>query len=97
VNYTITPTGTVIEPTTTIHPSPSMMAYDSDLVINVQSSINTDPALRGSNIRVSSNQGIITLDGTAANQLQIDAAIQSVKNMNGVRNVKSNIRISPTP
>lgn len=44
--------------------------------------------LSGSNLRVATQQGVVTIEGTVRNQAQMDAATDLVRRIDGVRDVR---------
>jgi osmotically-inducible protein OsmY len=64
---------------------------DIAIVKNIQGNIAKDNTLKGFNITPSSQQGIVTLDGTVDTQAQADAAVNDIKKVSGIKSVKSNI------
>lgn len=66
---------------------------DSGIISKAQSAIDTNPALTGEKITVTSYQGIVTLEGEVSDQSQINTAIETVKEIAGVVNVRSDLTI----
>jgi osmotically-inducible protein OsmY len=81
----------------TINPSAANVTLsDIDTVMKtkIQDKISQDSSLRDSNITVSIQQGIVTLDGTATSQSEVDTAVNDAKSIAFVKAVKSNILIN---
>jgi osmotically-inducible protein OsmY len=66
---------------------------DSGIISKAQTAIDTNPALTGEKITVTSYQGIVTLEGEVSEQSQISTAIDSVKDIPGVLNVRSDLTV----
>lgn len=66
---------------------------DTTISSNVQSNLDNDKMLSGTHIQASSKQGVVTLEGTADNQAQVDEAVKATKGITGVTNVKLNITV----
>lgn len=68
---------------------------NNDCVItsNVLSNINATNSLVGQAIRVSTVQGVVSLDGTVSNPSQVTEAIAQAKLVNGVVTVKSYLNV----
>jgi len=66
---------------------------DSGIISKAQTAIDTNSALTGEKITVTSHQGIVTLEGEVSEQSQINAAIETVKDIAGVLNVRSDLTV----
>lgn len=66
---------------------------DSGIISRVQTAIDTNPTLQGESITVTSNQGVVTLEGEVEDESQINTAIQIAKNTVGVLEVNSDITL----
>lgn len=81
--------------TTTI--STTSNSIDDDIVSAVYAKYNKDPALIGTTLTVSSQNGIVTVSGTVTAQSQADEASIAAKSINGVKDVRSNIIVTTNP
>lgn len=77
--------------TTTVH------NLDAEIVSNIYAKYAQDSALIGTDLTVSSQQGIIILEGNVTMQSQADEAIKVAKSIPGVSDVRSNIVIKTNP
>ena len=66
---------------------------DSGIISKAQTAIDTNPALAGEKITVTSYQGIVTLEGEVSDQSQIMTAIETAKEIVGVLSVRSDLTI----
>lgn len=66
---------------------------DSSIISRAQSAIELNPLLSGESITVSSNHGVVTLEGEVSNQSKIDIAVKIAKETSGVIEVKSDLTI----
>jgi len=66
---------------------------DGQIASDVQSKISSDPALLGKTLTVASNNGAVTLSGTADNDFQRTAAGSDAGQVEGVKTVINNIEI----
>ena len=60
----------------------------------IQQKLFGDKDVAAMTIQVETNNGVVTLGGTADNQAQADNAVKIAKTVSGVKEVKSNIKIS---
>lgn len=81
----------IIPPHHNSYPSP----IDSAITNKIQNLYEQNTILIGCDLRVVTNDGIVTLDGTVESQNQIDEANRVAESVNGVKNVVSNVSISP--
>jgi hypothetical protein len=66
---------------------------DSEITTQIQAMIMGNSSLLGANIRVITNDGNVTLEGTAASSKQADDAIKAAQSVYGVKSVTSNIQL----
>lgn len=67
------------------------MVDDSILVARVKSELLKSPLVRGLNVNVDVNLGIVYLNGVATAQREIDEAVRIARAVEGVRQVRSNL------
>ena len=60
----------------------------------IQQKLFGDKEIAAITIKVETNNGVVSLSGTADNQEQIDNAIKIAKSIKGVKSVKSTVKIS---
>lgn len=81
--------------TTTV--STTSSSIDDDIVTAVYAKYAKDPALIGTKLTVSSQNGIVTVSGTVTAQSQADEASIAAKSVTGVKDVRSNINVTTNP
>jgi hyperosmotically inducible periplasmic protein len=67
-------------------------ADDQMIARRAEREIAIHRGLDGSHLRVGSRDGIVTLGGTVASEIQKEAAIALVRNIDGVRDVRTNFQ-----
>jgi len=67
-------------------------ADDQMIARRAEREIAIHRGLDGSHLRIGSRDGIVTLGGTVASEVQKDAAIALVRNIDGVRGVRTDFR-----
>jgi len=70
---------------------------DDDIVSAVYAKYAKDPALIGTTLTVSSQNGIVTVSGTVTAQSQADEASIAAKSIAGVKDVRSTINVTTNP
>lgn len=60
----------------------------------IQQKLFGDKDVAAMGIKVETNDGVVTLSGSADNQVQADNAVSIAKSVAGVKEVKSNIKVS---
>lgn len=75
----------------------------SDIIITakikgmfIQQKLFTDKDIASMSIKIETNNGIVSLSGTADNQTQVNNAIKIAESISGVKKVKSTVQISNT-
>lgn len=68
---------------------------DSDLTKAAQDKLAQDATLKGTDIKVKTEDGVVMLEGSAGSQVQITEAITIVKSIPGVKEVKSTLTVTP--
>lgn len=70
---------------------------DRNLNNQIRTALKADTALReaGQQISLSSDDGVVTLDGTVATEKEKAELESRVKHMSGVKDVENNLRIAP--
>jgi hyperosmotically inducible protein len=76
--------------------SPSMWTSDDEITANIQQKNLHDPLLRNIDIKISTQNGIVTLNGNVDDENQVEEAVKNAKSVRGVKNVNSFIT-SVTP
>lgn len=69
---------------------------DESIAVNVKAKLAEDSSLRGLDITVISQDGVVILDGVVNTQAQIDSAINYAKSINGVKEVQSVLDLEST-
>ncbi|OZI61625.1 BON domain-containing protein [Bordetella genomosp. 11] len=79
-------------------PKQSVGEYASDTVVTtkVKAAIVADKSLSALDIAVETNNGVVTLTGTVASAAQSDAATHAARGVEGVKQVKNNLKVDPT-
>ena len=92
-------TKTTITTTTTTNINTTSAHNDNDdkIVSAIYTKYAKDPALTGTQITVTSQNGIVTLNGTVTGQAQADEAVIAAKSVNGVKDVRSAILVTTNP
>ena len=70
---------------------------DDDIVSAVYAKYAKDPALTGTGLTVSSQNGVVSVSGTLAAQSQADEASIAAKSIPGVKDVRSTINVITNP
>lgn len=68
---------------------------DGDIANDVQGRINADANLPNKQITVNANNGVVTLNGTAASDTERLSAANDAASVNGVKTVVNNIEVAP--
>lgn len=73
----------------------SVGEYASDTVVTtkVKAAIVADKSLSALDIAVETNNGVVTLTGTVASAAQSDAATHAARGVEGVKQVKNNLKV----
>jgi osmotically-inducible protein OsmY len=66
---------------------------DTAITTKVKSAIFNDPALRVGEINVETFRGIVQLSGFVGSQEEADRAVAVAQSVNGVKSVKSDMRV----
>lgn len=74
----------------------SSIISDDEITANIQQKILHDTLLHNVDIKISTQHGIVTLNGNVDNENQVDEAVRNAKSVPGVQNVNSYI-MSVTP
>jgi BON domain len=77
--------------------NPGSALNDADITTNVQARILGDVTLMGANIKVKTFNGVVTLEGTANSQEQVEAAEKIAKSVAGNKGVQSQITVQAAP
>lgn len=73
------------------------VASDSMITTELQAKLTNDSRLVGANITVVTQDGSVTLQGTATTREQMTIAIEAARTTPGVKTVKSNLTLSGSP
>ena len=66
---------------------------DTVITGKVKAALLADSNVKGTDISVETNQGDVTLSGTAASQAQIDDAVRIARGIDGVKNVENKLTV----
>lgn len=66
---------------------------DSTIIVEIKEKIAETPALNGQTINISSDKGIVTLEGIVSTHLHADTAVSVAKAAKGVKHVKNNLSV----
>jgi len=66
---------------------------DKTLQLRVQTSLNNATGVHGSDVTAEVSQAVVTLSGTVHSQAEVDAAIAAVRRVDGLKDVRSNLRV----
>lgn len=66
---------------------------DAALTTRVKAAIFDDPALRVTEIKVETFDGVVQLSGFVSSQAEINRAVQAVRGVNGVKSVRNDMRL----
>lgn len=92
-----TSTGPVTTPTTVTVTTTVDTGVDDRIVTAIYAKYAKDAALIGTNLTVTSKNGIVTLNGKVTAQSQADEAVQVAKSIDGVKDVRSSIIVTTNP
>lgn len=67
---------------------------DDSLTTEVKTKMDQDATLKGLNITVSTQDGVVTLNGNVKTQVEANSAIAAAKSVPGVKDVKSNMSVN---
>src|SRR5690606_10625385 len=68
-------------------------ASDGTITAKVKAGLVSDPALKGMEINVDTEGGVVMLSGFVESKAEVDKAMQVAKGVEGVSNVKSAIKV----
>lgn len=68
---------------------------DASITSAIKMKFANDPLVSASNINVDTTDGNVTLNGTVANQAELDRAMTLGRSVNGVNRVHSKLTVSP--
>jgi hyperosmotically inducible protein len=79
-------------------PKQSVGEYASDAVVTtkVKAAIVADKSLSALDVAVETNGGVVTLTGTVASAAQSDNATHAARGVEGVKQVKNELKVDPT-
>jgi hyperosmotically inducible protein len=78
-------------------PKQSVGEYASDAVVTtkVKAAIVADKSLSALDVAVETNNGVVTLTGTVASAAQSDNATHAARGVEGVKQVKNELKVDP--
>jgi hyperosmotically inducible protein len=68
---------------------------DSMITTKAKAALLADTAVKGTDIKIETNKGEVTLSGTVDSKDQVDRAVTIVKNIDGVKTVDNRIMVKP--
>jgi hyperosmotically inducible protein len=74
-------------------PHAAAAADDQTLQLRVQTSLNNATGVHGSDVTAEVSQAVVTLSGTVHSQAEVDAAIAAARRVDGLKDVRSNLRV----
>ena len=89
--------------TATVTPLPNQavvtgaLAADLDITSAIQTKLSQDPNIANTHIMGSTQDGVVTLEGTVDSQVQVDEATNIAKSVSGVKSVAVKIVVKITP
>jgi hypothetical protein len=93
---TTTPATTTV--TTTVTTEGGVISEaDSNIISQIYDQYGKEPALLGTSLTATSQNGVVTISGNVTQQSQADQAIIAAKKVAGVKEVRSNIIVSTNP
>jgi len=69
---------------------------DGSITAAIKMKFANDEVVSASNIDIDTNNGVVTLNGTVANQTEANRAVELAQAVDGVKNVRSNLIIEKT-
>jgi hyperosmotically inducible periplasmic protein len=66
---------------------------DQTLKLRVQTSLNNATGVHGSEVTAEVSQAVVTLSGTVHSQAEADAAVAAARRVEGLKDVRSNLRV----
>jgi hyperosmotically inducible protein len=76
-----------------VAPTPGAVYDDSTVFARITQAVQTDPVLRGANIEIKVNDGLVTLTGTVSNEEQMTKMNMHVWMVDGVKKVDNQVTI----
>jgi hyperosmotically inducible protein len=76
-----------------VAPTPGAVYDDSTVFARITQAVQTDPALRGANIEIKVNDGLVTLTGAVSNEEQMTKMNMHVWMVDGVKKVDNQVTI----
>ena len=78
-------------------PAPVATSDDARITTSIQSKYFMDDRIKGRHINVTTNAGVVTLNGEIADETERAEALLLARTTEGVKRVEDNLTISPTP
>jgi len=76
-----------------VAPTPGAVYDDSTVFARITQAVQTDPVLRGANIEIKVNDGLVTLTGAVSNEEQMTKMNMHVWMVDGVKKVDNQVTI----
>lgn len=76
-----------------VAPTPGAVYDDSTVFARITQAVQTDPVLRGTNIEIKVNDGLVTLTGAVSNEEQMTKMNMHVWMVDGVKKVDNQVTI----
>jgi len=89
-----TPPPTAATPSTAERSAAGQATDDAALTTKVKSALLADDKVKGLNINVDTNDGVVTLTGKAGSPEEKDQALKVVRGIEGVKNVQDRIAVN---
>lgn len=70
--------------------------HDSEITASVKSKFAKDDLVPAARVHVETENGVVTLTGSVSNEASLDRAISIARGVDGVVNVKSDLKIEPS-
>jgi hyperosmotically inducible protein len=67
---------------------------DASITARVKTTLLNDSQLNATKIDISTSNGVVTMTGSVRSQSEQERAIQLARQVNGVRDVKANLRVA---
>lgn len=91
------PAEAVVEPLRGGERQASGPVHETVTTSRIKAAIASDEALKGADIEVATDDGVVTLSGSASTQQQVSTATALAQRQAGVRRVENRISLSETP
>lgn len=75
--------------------SPAQYNEDASISSRVQAAVLSVPGIYAQGLEISTYEGVVTLRGTAANEMAARNAVQAARQVTGVRSVDYDVQVQP--